>query len=127
MRRPSESSDGGGAARGPGGIGSYLARQEFGSVEDGSQPVSHGGGPPGVRGEGPAGQTSGSHSGTGVDSSGYVSHGSGGAYPKLQLPVSGNETKSQNSFLMPRISMPGFFITLFLRIKKGKSSGVFYP
>ena len=45
--------------RGPGGVGSYLARQEFGSSE--------------VPGPGP-----------GPDS-GYVSHGSGGGYPKLLM------------------------------------------
>ena len=52
------------SAKGPGGIGSYLARQEFGSTE-GQQQVN-----------------------TAAQDSGYVSHGSGGAYPKLQLPVS---------------------------------------
>ena len=52
------------STRGPGGVGSYLARQEFGSSE--------------VPGPGP-----------GPDS-GYVSHGSGGGYPKLLMqPVSG--------------------------------------
>ena len=74
-RRPSESSDAAAvsaeatAAKGPGGIGSYLARQEFGSND---------------------GQAGGGHPGGAAapaDSSGYVSHGSGG-YPKLQLPVS---------------------------------------
>ena len=48
------------STRGPGGVGSYLSRQEFGSSE--VQP--------------------------GPDS-GYVSHGSGGGYPKLLMqPVS---------------------------------------
>lgn len=47
------------STRGPGGVGSYLARQEFGSSE--------------VPGPGP-----------GPDS-GYVSHGSGGGYPKLLM------------------------------------------
>lgn len=51
------------ASKGPGGIGSHLAKQEFGSNE--GQP-----------------QTSGNQD------SGYVSHGSGGGYPKMQLPVS---------------------------------------
>merc|ERR1719357_2380307 len=51
------------SAKGPGGIGSYLARQEFGSTEEGQQQVN-----------------------TAAQDSGYVSHGSGGAYPKLQLP-----------------------------------------
>ena len=50
------------ASKGPGGIGSYLARQEFGSNE---------------------GQTQTS----GNQDSGYVSHGSAGGYPKMQLPV----------------------------------------
>ena len=50
------------ASKGPGGIGSYLAKQEFGSA-DGQPPVP------------------------GNPDSGYVSHGSGGAYPKMQLPV----------------------------------------
>ena len=50
------------ASKGPGGIGSYLAKQEFGSNE---------------------GQTQTS----GNQDSGYVSHGSGGGYPKMQLPV----------------------------------------
>ena len=75
-RRPSESSDAAAAVsaeatKGPGGIGSYLARQEFGS-NDGQA----GGGHPGAGGAAAP-----------ADSSGYVSHGSGG-YPKLQLPVS---------------------------------------
>merc|ERR1719225_1963819 len=51
--------------RGPGGVGSYLARQEFGSSE--VQP--------------------------GPDS-GYVSHSSGGGYPKLLLQPSQNTIKS---------------------------------
>merc|ERR1719400_2365338 len=49
------------STRGPGGVGSYLARQEFGSSEVAGQP--------------------------GPDS-GYVSHSSGGGYPKLQVPMS---------------------------------------
>merc|ERR1719209_1856423 len=49
------------STRGPGGVGSYLARQEFGSSEVAGQP--------------------------GPDS-GYVSHSSGGGYPKLQVPIS---------------------------------------
>ena len=48
------------ASRGPGGIGSYLAKQEFGSNEGQTQTTQD---------------------------SGYVSHGSGGGYPKMQLPV----------------------------------------
>ena len=49
------------STRGPGGVGSYLARQEFGSSD--------------VQQPGP--------------DSGYVSHGSGGGYPKLLMqPVS---------------------------------------
>ena len=51
------------ATKSPGGIGSYLAKQEFGSHE--VQPQQ----------------------GTGNQDSGYVSHGSGGGYPKMQLPV----------------------------------------
>merc|ERR1719180_306133 len=54
------------STRGPGGVGSYLARQEFGSSEVAGQP--------------------------GPDS-GYVSHSSGGGYPKLQVPIS-NAVKS---------------------------------
>ena len=85
-RPPSEQSSidfdvsgGGGVTKGPGGIGSYLSRQEFGSTEEHSQ--AGGGGGVMVGG----GENRPPH-----DSSGYVSHGSGGgggAYPKLQLPV----------------------------------------
>ena len=51
------------ASKGPGGIGSYLAKQEFGSA-DGQPPVP------------------------GNPDSGYVSNiSSGGGYPKMQLPV----------------------------------------
>ena len=57
-----------GETRGPGGIGSYLARQEFGSND--GQPSSNANGQPQP------------------GDSGYVSHGSGGHYPKMQLPVS---------------------------------------
>merc|ERR1719195_2002417 len=56
------------STRGPGGVGSYLARQEFGSCE--------------VPGPGP-----------GPDS-GYVSHGSGGGYPKLLMQPSLNPMRS---------------------------------
>ena len=64
-RRASESSneDVQSESKGPGGIGSYLARQEFGSNE-GQPPTSNA-----------------------QQDSGYVSHGSGGGYPKLQLPT----------------------------------------
>jgi hypothetical protein len=48
-----------GETRGPGGIGSYLARQEFGSNE----------GPPA----------------NGAADSGYVSHSSGGHYPRWRM------------------------------------------
>ena len=84
-RPPSEQSSidfdvsGGGVTKGPGGIGSYLSRQEFGSTEEHSQA----GGGSGV-------MVGGGESRPPHDSSGYVSHGSGGgggAYPKLQLPV----------------------------------------
>ncbi len=68
-----------GAAEGPGGIGSYLSRKEFGNLEGGGA----GGG---------AGGAGGSVL-PGIMDSGYASHGSGaggggGAYPKMQLPVS---------------------------------------
>ena len=49
-------------SKGPGGIGSHLAKQEFGSYE--------------AQGQIPGNQDS-----------GYLSHGSGGGYPKMQLPV----------------------------------------
>ena len=52
-------------SKGPGGIGSYLAKQEFGS-EDGQPPAP------------------------GAQDSGYLSHSSGGGYPKMQLPVRTN-------------------------------------
>ena len=50
------------ASKGPGGIGSHLAKKEFGSHD-------------------------GQNQGLGNQDSGYVSHGSGGGYPKMQLPV----------------------------------------
>ena len=57
------------STRGPGGVGSYLSRQEFGSSE--VQP--------------------------GPDS-GYVSHGSGGGYPKLLMqPVSSQSFPSSST------------------------------
>ena len=60
------------STRGPGGVGSYLSRQEFGSSE--VQP--------------------------GPDS-GYVSHGSGGGYPKLLMqPVSHCFSFLSPSFMM---------------------------
>ena len=49
-------------SNGPGGIGSHKAKQEFGSYE--------------AQGQNPGNQDS-----------GYLSHGSGGGYPKMQLPV----------------------------------------
>jgi len=57
---------GGNEANGPGGIGSYLARQEFGS-----------GGHEGFAGPPPN------------QDSGYASRGSGGGYPKVDLAGSG--------------------------------------
>ncbi len=67
-----------GAAEGPGGIGSYLSRKEFGNLEGGGA----GGG---------AGGAGGSVL-PGIMDSGYASHGSGAGgggsgYPKMQLPV----------------------------------------
>jgi hypothetical protein len=54
--------------QGPGGIGSYLARREFGSNEEQ--------------------QTQGKGAATAAHDSGYISHGSGtGAFPKMKLPV----------------------------------------
>ena len=72
-----------GTSSGPGGIGSYLSRREFGSNEDQQQAAAKG-----------------------PSDSGYQSHGSGGggggAYPKMQLPVS---IKKGNNLILSKILM----------------------
>ena len=65
--------------QGPGGIGSYLSRREFGSNEGSGQPQAD---------------------------SGYQSHGSGaGAYPKMQLPVSETTQGGSNVILFAELTM----------------------